>query len=50
MDQTKPDYQSVLSQLARAIAGHGVIYYVAMASLLAVFVADDGASLKTDEP
>ncbi|WP_375382409.1 APC family permease [uncultured Sphingomonas sp.] len=36
MDQTRPDYQSVLSQLAAAIAGHGVVYYVAMASLLAV--------------
>lgn len=36
MDQTKPDYQSVLSQLCAAIAGHGVVYYVAMASLLAV--------------
>ena len=36
MDQTKADYQSVLSQLAAAIAGRGVIYYVAMASLLAV--------------
>jgi amino acid transporter len=36
MDQTKPDYQSVLSQLTGAIVGHGVIYYVAMASLLAV--------------
>jgi amino acid transporter len=36
MDQTQPGYQSVMSQLAGAIAGHGVIYYVAMASLLAV--------------
>ena len=36
MDQTQPGYQSVLSQLASAIAGHGVIYYVSMASLLAV--------------
>ena len=36
MDQTKPDYQSVLSQLAGAVAGRGVVYSVAMASLLAV--------------
>ena len=36
MDQTRPGYQSVLSQLTAAIAGRGVIYYVAMASLLAV--------------
>ena len=36
MDQTKPEYQSVLSQLAGAIAGRGVVFYVAMTSLLAV--------------
>lgn len=36
MDQTQPGYQSVLSQLTAAIAGRGVIYYVAMCSLLAV--------------
>ena len=36
MDQTKPGYQSVLSQLAGAVVGHGPVYYVAMASLLAV--------------
>ena len=36
MDQTKPDYRSVLAQLADAVAGHGVIYYVAMGSVLAV--------------
>ena len=36
MDQTKPGYQSVLSQLAAAVAGRGVIYHVAMASLLSV--------------
>jgi amino acid transporter len=36
MDQTQPNYQSVLSQLAAAIVGHGVIYYVAMTSVLAV--------------
>lgn len=36
MDQTRPGYQSVLSQLAGAVAGHGPVYYVAMASVLAV--------------
>ena len=36
MDQTQPGYQSVLSQLAGAIAGRGPIYYVAMTSVLAV--------------
>ncbi len=36
MDQTRPGYQSVLSQLAAAVAGRGPIYYAAMACLLAV--------------
>ena len=36
MDQSRPGYQSVLSQLTAAIAGRGVVYYVAMASVLAV--------------
>jgi amino acid transporter len=36
MDQTQPGYQSVLSQLAGAIIGRGVIYFTAIGSLLAV--------------
>ena len=36
MDQTRGDYQSVLSQLAGAVVGRGIVYHVAMASLLAV--------------
>ncbi|WP_294394944.1 APC family permease [uncultured Sphingomonas sp.] len=36
MDQTQAGYQSVLSQLAGAIVGHGPVYYVAMGSLLTV--------------
>jgi amino acid transporter len=36
MDQSKPDYQSVLSQLAAAVSGRGVIYDVAMATVLTV--------------
>lgn len=36
MDQTQDGYQSVLSQLVGAVAGRGAVYYVAMASLLAV--------------
>lgn len=36
MDQTKSDYQSVLSQLAGAIVGRGVIYFVAIGSLVAI--------------
>lgn len=36
MDQTQPGYQSILSQLTAAVVGHGAVYYVSMASLLAV--------------
>jgi amino acid transporter len=36
MDQTKPGYQSVLSQLAGALVGRGAIYDVAIASVLVV--------------
>jgi amino acid transporter len=36
MDQTQPGYQSVLSQLTGAVVGRGVLYFVAIGSLLAV--------------
>jgi amino acid transporter len=36
MDQTQSNYQSVLSQLTGAIVGRGVIYYIAIGSVLAV--------------
>jgi amino acid transporter len=36
MDQTKPGYQSVLSQLVGAVAGRGVFYYIAIASALMI--------------
>jgi amino acid transporter len=36
MDQTEPGYQSVLSQIAGAVAGHGWLYFIAIGSLLAV--------------
>jgi amino acid transporter len=36
MDQTRPGYQSVLSQLVGAVAGHGAFYYVAIASALVI--------------
>lgn len=36
MDQTKSGYQSVLSQIAGAIVGHGTFYYVSLASVLCV--------------
>lgn len=44
MDQTRPGYQSVLSQLAAAIAGRGPIYYIAMTSLLAVLALSANTS------
>jgi amino acid transporter len=36
MDQSRPGYQSVLSQLVAAVFGRGVLYYVTIANLLAV--------------
>ncbi len=36
MDQTKPGYQSVLSQLVLAVHGRGWLYYVTIGSVLAV--------------
>lgn len=36
MDQSKPGYQSVISQLAQAVVGHGIFYYIVIASTLAV--------------
>jgi amino acid transporter len=36
MDETRPGYQSVLSQLAQAVCGRGALYYVAIGSVLAV--------------
>src|SRR5256884_973467 len=34
MDQQQPGYQTILSQLVAAVAGRGVFYYVAIASIL----------------
>lgn len=36
MDQAKPGYRSVLSQLASAIVDNGILYFVAIGSLLCV--------------
>ena len=36
MDQEKPGYQSVISQLVGAVVGRGVVYYVTIGSVLAV--------------
>jgi amino acid transporter len=44
MNQTQPNYQSVLSQLAGAIVGRGAIYFVAIGSLLAVLCLSANAS------
>jgi len=44
MDQEKPGYQSVLSQLVAAVVGRGVIYYVTLASILAVLALSANTS------
>jgi amino acid transporter len=36
MDQSEPGYRSVLSQLAGAVVGQGIFYYVAIGSLLCI--------------
>jgi amino acid transporter len=49
MDQTQEGYQSVLSQLAGAVVGRGVFYYVAIGSLLAILCLSANTSF-TDFP
>jgi amino acid transporter len=44
MDQEQDGYQSVLSQLVAAIAGRGVLYFVAIGSLLAVLALSANTS------
>jgi amino acid transporter len=44
MDQTQAGYQSILSQLAAAVSGRGIIYYVAIGSLLCVLVLSANTS------
>ena len=44
MQQARPGYRSVLAQLADAIAGQGVFYYLTMAALLAVLVLSANTS------
>ena len=36
MDQQQPGYQTILSQVVAAVAGRGVFYYVAIASILTI--------------
>ncbi len=49
MDQTQEGYQSVLSQLAGAIVGHGWFYYLAIGSVLCVLALSANTSF-TDFP
>ena len=44
MDQTRAGYQSVLSQLAHAVAGDGVLYHLAIGSLLCVLALSANTS------
>jgi amino acid transporter len=44
MKQTQPGYQSVLSQLAHAVVGDGVIYHIAIGSLLCVLALSANTS------
>ena len=44
MDQAQSGYQSVLSQLAGSVVGHGVFYYIAIASLLCVLALSANTS------
>jgi amino acid transporter len=44
MDQEQTGYQSVISQLVSAVVGRGVVYYVAIASVLAVLALSANTS------
>lgn len=44
MDQSQSTYRSVLSQLASAVVGGGVLYYIAIGSLLCVLVLSANTS------
>jgi len=44
MDQSREGYRSVLSQLAAAVVGNGVLYFLAMASLLCVLALSANTS------
>jgi amino acid transporter len=44
MDQTKAGYRSVLSQLASAVVGNGVLYYIAIGSLLCILALSANTS------
>ena len=44
LDQTQPDYQSVISQLASAVSGRGALYYIVIGSVLAVLTLSANTS------
>jgi amino acid transporter len=44
MDQSRPEYQSVISQLVSAVMGRGPFYYVTIAAVLAVLVLSANTS------
>ncbi|HEX8525056.1 MAG TPA: APC family permease [Tepidisphaeraceae bacterium] len=44
MDQTQPNYQSVMSQLVSAVAGRGILYYISIGSLLFVLALSANTS------
>lgn len=44
MNQMRPGYESVLSQLAHVVVGHGPFYYVAIGSLLCVLALSANTS------
>lgn len=50
MDQEQPGYHSVLSQLVGAIVGHGVLYHVAIASVLCVLSLSAAGHQRTNWP
>ncbi|SPF38224.1 conserved membrane hypothetical protein [Syntrophobacter sp. SbD1] len=49
MDEQQPGYQTILSQLVAAVAGHGVFYYVAIVSIFIVLTYSAQTSF-TDFP
>ncbi|MBV9007960.1 MAG: APC family permease [Verrucomicrobia bacterium] len=44
MDEEKPGYQSVLSQLIAAVAGRGIVYHVTIGSVIAVLMLSANTS------
>lgn len=44
MDESSPGYQSVISLLLNAVVGHGGLYYITLASVLAVLILSANTS------